>query len=234
LSPIGTLFQFAYRLRRHLWAGRPLSRWLGWLILLAGLAAAVYFRPNFWLAAPLGFLWLAYLALLNWTQRRGYIHFKTLSADQTLFEGPPPAVLRAEEMVPTRASGWFTVEGKVQYYVDVEAAFETVETREHIILGRIQPSRFLLMGSWPFWELGWWYIFFQPAMIQEMSIGHIHFGPQPRLALRAVYAPNGERAETIYLAFDNATTLRRVWNDLILDAPAGLASPSLAQGLEGD
>lgn len=230
MNPTGIVLQLAYRLCRHLWAGWPLSRWLGGLLLLAGLVAAVCLRPGLWPALPFAVLWLVYVVLLNWANWRSYVQFQALSHAEPLFQDRALPALRAEELVPVRASGWFTVEGKNQYYVDVEAKFETVETREHMILGRIHPSRFLWLGLWPAWELGWWYIFFQAAMIRELTVGHLHFGRQPRLAIRVVYAPQEETRETIYLTSDCPTALRRVWDDLLRDAPIQVVtSPTLAQ-----
>jgi hypothetical protein len=56
-------------------------------------------------------------------------------------------------------------------------------------------------------------------MIRTMDVGHLHFGRRPRLALRVVYAPDEETLQTIYLTFEDASTLRRVWDDLLRDAP---------------
>ena len=116
-----------------------------------------------------------------------------------------------------RASGWFTVEGQDQYFVDVEAGIETVETREHIVMGLIRPTRFLLLGRWPKSDTGWWYIFFTPSTIQEIHPGHLTFGARSRQALRIVYAPDADTVQTLYLAFDDPVALRRVWDDLMLD-----------------
>ncbi len=236
LDLIGVILQLAYRLRRHLWAGWPLSRWLGWLLVMGGLVVTIYGWPRFWLAAPFGMLFLGHVVLLIWASRRRHVHFDALHNPETsLWEGePPPPALRTEELVPVRASGCFTVEGKSQYYMDVEAEFETVETREHIVLGRVHPSRFLLLGRWPAWEHGWWYIFFQPAMIREMTAGHLHFGRQPRLALRLVYAPAEETREAICLVFQDATGLRRVWDDLLRDAPPQAIHPLPRPILSGE
>jgi hypothetical protein len=220
LSLIGWFLYTAYRLRRHLWLGWSLARWLGLLILAAGLAAVVYWWPHPWPAIPLGVLFLAYLILLAWAARKGYVHFSQATHPDNLFHhtgSAPP--LPTDQMVPVRATGWFTVEGRDQYFVDVEADFETVGTREHIVLGRIHRSRFLLLGRWPGEELGWWYIFFQPAMIRHMAVGHLLCGPHPFLAMQVVYAPDEETQQTVYLAFDEASILHQVWHDLQLDAP---------------
>jgi hypothetical protein len=130
--------------------------------------------------------------------------------------------LRTEELVPIRASGLFAVEGKNRYFVDLEADFETVDSREHIVLARVLPSRFLLLGQWPGDELGWWYIFFQPAMIRQLAAGAVHFGGGGRPALALLYSPDGETEETIYLTFDDRAAMGRVWQDLVRDGfPAG-------------
>jgi hypothetical protein len=229
LNLTGIVFRFAYRLRRHLMAGWPLSRWLGLLLVVSGGATLISWWPNFWPALLLGILYLTYIAILAWAGRKKYIHFEAEpDADSLLNSVSSPPPLRTEEMVPVRASGQFAVEGQEQYYVDIEADFETVGTREHIVLGRLHASRFLLVGRWPIWELGWWYIFFQPTMIRELTVGHLARGAQSQLALRIVYALDEETQETIYLAFAEASTLRRVWDDLLLDAPAGVAAVKAA------
>lgn len=121
-----------------------------------------------------------------------------------------------------RASGWFTVEGKNQYYMDLDADYMTVATREHIVLARVHPSRFLAVGEWPFHELGWWYIFFRPTMIRRVEVGTLHFGPEPAHGLQVIYAPDKETEMAIYLTSDKVGVLQRIWNDLLVDAPAGV------------
>ena len=151
--------------------------------------------------------------------RQQYIRFRPLEGGGPPLENPGSLPsLGVQEMVPVRATGWFTVEGKTQYYVDVEADIETVGTREHIVLGRIHPSRFLLLGRWPRHEHGWWYIFFQPAMIRDLRLGHLHFGPHPRQALRILYAADEQNRQAVYLSFAGDQALQRVWEDLTQDA----------------
>jgi hypothetical protein len=219
MSLTGLVLQLSYRLQRHIRFGWPLARWLGLLLLAVAGWALLRWWPFAWQAALLIGLFLGYILVLFWAARSGYVRFTP---------GPrpdnppnPPSPLRPEELIPVRASGWFTVEGKDQYFVDVEAGVETVGTREHIVMGRIVPTRFLLLGKWPKRDTGWWYIFFQPATIQEIRAGRLTFGTRSRLALRIVHAPDADTLQTIYLAFDDPVALRRVWDDLILDA-AGL------------
>jgi hypothetical protein len=224
LSTIGFILKIAYRLRRHLWLAWSLARWLGLLLLILAVWSLIRFWPNPWLAIVLTVVFLAYAAIQYWSGRQGYVRFEPLPEVEALLSPDSPLGLGVEELVPIRASGWFTVEGKDQYYVDVEADFETVGTREHIVLGRVHPSRFLLVGHWPRFELGWWYIFFQPAMIRSLTPGNLYAGTQPQLALRVAYAPDAEALQVIYLVFENGQALRRVWDDLLLDAPSGVVA----------
>jgi len=217
----GIIFRFVYRLRHHWWIEWPLSRWFGLLLVIAGAVALVYWRVSLVPAILIGLLYLGYLALLAWVERQGFVRFEP-APHNSLLDVEPASPLRANQMVPVRASGWFSVEGETKYYVSLDADFETVGTREHIILARVHPSRFLLIGKWPSFEHGWWYIFFQPAMIQELTLGHLHFGTQPQLTLRIVYAPDEKEVQTVYLTADNVSVLRRIWDDILLDAPAGV------------
>ena len=218
MSLTGLVLQFSYRLQRHIRFGMPLARWLGLVLLVVAGWSLYRWWPFAWQAALLIGLFLGYFFMLAWAARSGYVHFTPGPGP----EHPPgspdaPAPLRPEELVPVRASGWFTVEGQDQYFVDVEAGVETVETREHIVMGLIRPTRFLLLGRWPKSDTGWWYIFFTPSTIQEIRPGHLTFGARSRQALRIVYAPDADTVQTLYLAFDDPVTLRRVWDDLLLD-----------------
>ncbi len=216
---IGTILQASYRLRRHFWLGWSLARWIGGALFVLALLTLVIWRTP-WYALLIGLVLLLYVVLLAWAGRRRYIHFEPDHDSKLLLgDAAPGTPLRPEEWVPTQASGWLTVEGKRQYYIDLEADFETVATREHIVLARVHPSRFLLVGTWPRHELGWWYAFFQPATIQGLEVGQLTIGREQRPAIRVVYAPDEKAKETILLSFDSPSALRRVWEDLTKDAP---------------
>jgi hypothetical protein len=218
LSTTGIILQIAYRLSRHFWLGWSLARWFGLLILGLGVWALIRWWPNSWPAISAGMVFLLYASILTWARHTGYIRYARLfDEEQQLTEGYVPPSLRKEELVPARVSGWFTVEGQNQYFVDVEADFETVGTREHIVLGRVHPSRFLLLGRWLKEELGWWYVFVQPSMIRQMDIGELTAGPQPQRVLRIVYVPDTDTEQTVYLRADDEA-LRRIWQDLLEDA----------------
>jgi hypothetical protein len=71
----------------------------------------------------------------------------------------------------------------------------------------------------------WWYICFQPKMIREVGVGHLYVGRHASLALRLVYAPDEETHHAAYLAFADGQMLRRVWDNLLVDAPDVTESP---------
>jgi hypothetical protein len=219
MSLAGLVLQFAYRLQRHTRFGWPLARWFGLLLLVVAGWALFRWWPVAWQSALLVALFAGYLLVLFWAARSGYVRFHPDSSledpPQTANSLPP---LRPEELVPVRASGWFTVMDQEAYFVDVDASFESVATREHIVMGRIERTRFLLLGRWPNRDTGWWYIFFQPSTIHQIRAGRLTFGARSHRALRIEVVPGPDVRHTIYLAFDDAAALRRVWDDLLLDA----------------
>lgn len=213
----GIVLQIAYRLRRHFWGGWSMGRWLGVLLLLAIAGVLLGSRMANWpLAAAVGALFLAYVTILIWARRRRYICFRP---GKLLDNLPPPAGLDMAGAIPIRASGWFTVEGKRQYYVDLDADYQTVPSREHMVLARVYPSRFLLLGRWRQQEIGWWYIFFEPAAVRQIQTGRLHFGARPRPAVQLTYGLDAKAVETIYLAFDNLMEIEQFWADLTVDTP---------------
>jgi hypothetical protein len=219
LSVIGILMQLAYRLHRHFIGGWSVARWLGMLLFLAGVALLAVRRSITWEVILVTALFLGYVGILAWAGSKGYIHFRaSVDAEALVRHAPPGPPFYPEERVPVRASGLFTVEGRDQAYVDLDADYESVDSREHIILARVHPSRFLLLGTWPDYELGWWYIFFQPAILRQIRAGHLHFGRRPRLALKILYMADEETRQVIYLASE-VPLLRRIWGDLMRDAP---------------
>ena len=230
MNILGVILRASYRLRHHLWLGWSLARWVAILLVGLAVAALVYWWPSPWPATLLALLFLGYLLVLVWATRQGYLCFEPLPEGAAVLQNPAVArPLDKEEKVPVRASGWFTVQEKVQYYVDLEADFETVGTREHIVLGRVHPSRFLLVGRWPSEDWGWWYIFFEPHMIRTMTVGHLCHGPNPELAIRITYELDPETQQTAYLGSDSTSALQQIWEDLLLDAP-----PEVRDRLRGD
>jgi hypothetical protein len=215
LNLLGMLLKLAYCLRRHLWGAWSLAHWLGLLLAVCTVVVAIRYWPSFGAALLLGVLLVVWIAFLRWADRKGYVHYRVESvADTLLSEASPRAPLRPEKLVPVKASGWFSVEGNDQYLVDAEADMQITGLGERIVMARVHPSRFLLLGRWPAYELGWWYIFFFPAHVQDLSVGHMSFGPRSRVAIRLTYALDGGPRQTVYLTSDEASVLRVVRDDL--------------------
>jgi hypothetical protein len=219
LSVIGILLQLAYRLHRHSIAAWSLARWLGAILFLAGVAVLIVQRSVTWRVILPAALLFIFLVMMLWAGQKRYIHFRASPPAEALLKRmPAPLPLQPEELVPVRATGSFTVHGQGQDYVGLDAEYESVQSREHVILARVASSRFLWLGGSPDHEVGFWYIFFQPAMLRQLRAGYLHFGPQPQLAIEIVYSSADDSRHSVYLASD-ATLLRRIGDDLMRDAP---------------
>ncbi|MBN1580441.1 MAG: hypothetical protein JXA89_07040 [Anaerolineae bacterium] len=102
-----------------------------------------------------------------------------------------------------------------------KAQYSFVGTREHIVMVRIERTRFLWFAQSRREQVGWWYAFFKPQHLLRIETGTISDGlkMRPGLAL-TFYAEEAGREETIYLAFANMTMLSRVIGDMQIDAAA--------------
>ncbi|MGB9593040.1 MAG: hypothetical protein ACPL7R_02740, partial [Anaerolineae bacterium] len=155
------------------------------------------------------------LAAIAVGARNGYVVFRPAAARPDVIGRP----LRPEEKVPARATGVFGVSGMTHYLADARAWFETVETREHIVIVWNPLSRFLLFAKTPKHLAGMWYAFFQPSHIRALEPGQMSFGGRVRPALRIAYQPEDAKARAhLYLAFDNEENLAAVLDDLLRDA----------------
>ena len=105
-----------------------------------------------------------------------------------------------------------------KYLANVQAWFETVETREHIVIARNPVSRFLLIARMKEHEGGMWYAFFRPEHVRSAQMGFACFGWSVRPALRISFQPPDRKVEeTLCLAFESLDDLGAVLNDLGLD-----------------
>ncbi len=220
----GRLFRWAYQLHRHEWNGWPLDRWLRAALLVIGGLGPFVGRPGGWLLAlAAGILLIGHVAVGVWASRSAYVEFV---ADESPAQQPPgdPAKLHPQDKVEVRATGLFEVEGRSQFFAELQAYFRTFATREHAVMALVPRSRFLWVGQWPEHELGMWYIFFLPQQVVSLEGGFLAFHGAPRPALRVTYrAQKGQ--ERVYLSFANEEERRRVWADIAHDAafhsPAG-------------
>ncbi len=213
---LGLLGWISYNCTRHRIAGIPLTLWLmAFAVAWPALLILGSVRVTAWsiAAAVLAVLLLAAIAL---GARNGYVVFRP-AGERPAIPGRP---LKPEEKVPTRATGVFEVSGMTHYLADARAWFETVETREHIVIVWNPLSRFLLFAKTPKHLAGMWYAFFQPSHIRTLQAGQMAFGGRVRPALRIAYQSEDAKARAhLYLAFDNEENLATVLDDLCRDAP---------------
>lgn len=217
---VGTVFKLAYNLHRHRWLGWPLAYWFGFLLLAGGVAVSIRAWPAPGHAVTSGVLFLAYVAFLAWAVQWGFLVFEDLPLSAGAHgQSSRTATLVAEEMVPVWVSGLFTVQGKVRYFVDLEADFQTTALNEHIIMARVPRSRFLLVGQWPEGDVGWWYMFFRPESVRELAVGRLHYGLRRYDALRVVLAETPDAEQTVFMAFSDGDVRCRVQAHLQRLAP---------------
>jgi hypothetical protein len=216
----GLILKVSYRLHRlRLW-GQPLTRWLFFLSLLGIPAVALDLIESGPAAdAVVTLACLGLMLVLLWAGRTRYLIFQRAehSSLTTLTTDVPQ--LTPEEKVPIWASGHFEVSGMRRYFVEAQAYFETVETREHIIIAWIPPWSLPGLAASLREEMGLWYVFFMPATIQEIEVGKVYFGLRPRPALKVVYRSESGSRETVYLSFDHHEQREIVLADLRHDAP---------------
>jgi len=220
LAFLGLILKGGYHLSRlRLW-GQALNRWLFFLSLLGIPAVAVDLVESGPIAdAAVILACLSLMLALLWVGRTHYLIFKRAehpSSTTLTTDGPQ---LAPEEKVPIWASGHFEVSGMRRYFVEARAYFETVETREHIIIAWMPHRSLLGLAASPREEVGLWYVFFMPANIQEIEVGKVHFGLRPRPALKVVYHSESSSPETVYLSFDHPEQREVVLADLRRDAP---------------
>lgn len=213
--------------------GWPLDRWvIVGLIGVGGLAALGWLPGGRWLAVGVVVLLVVGLGVRRVAQRRDYVHFTAHPPMAPESQTP----LAALEHVPVYATGRFAVNNEAQRFTALPAEFTSFAVREHAILARVRPTRFLFVGSWPEDQVGMWYIFFHPQAIRSVQPGRLTFGRRARPALRVEievikHAENGQSLrsaavdrvynDVVYLAFDSADDHQRVWANLVADAPVG-------------
>lgn len=210
---LGLFFQLFYSLRRHLFFGLRTDL-TGVLVLTVGGLFALLTREWGWGLALLA-LAAGLLILLVVAQRAGYLRFVP---DHTL--GPEPVFpgLEPDEKLSLRASGHFAIYDQLVYLVEHPAILTTPRSREHVLMAKLELSRFLLFGKTRRAEWGWWYQFLKPAVIQEVLGGTLVHGWKLRPALLIRYRLQledgvGELHRTV-LSFDDDRSRDLAWDDL--------------------
>ncbi len=215
MSPRSRLLKVAYQLHRYELGGRPLDRWLGIVLVLVGLLGALIARWGITFVA--GLLLLGLILYEAWARHVGYVEFVAQGLADDGHVPVEKVALDPQDKIPIRATGRFEVEGRSQFFVELQAFFRTFATREHAVIAYVPRSRFLGISQWPSREVGMWYIFFLPRQVVGLAPGRLGFGREHRPALRILY--QGEkRVEAVYLSFDDEAARRRVWSDILWDA----------------
>ena len=218
-SLCGRYFRLLHNLRHHAWGDIPLLALVILLLLL--LAPLFYFGvlPG-GVALAVSMLVLILLLLLSnwWAKRHFYVVFEAL---ESVNVSSSLAALEPKDKVLLRATGEFTVKGETKRFTDLLAYYRTFETREHAIMARKTPSRFLGLGRSRPDLLGMWYIFFMPEHLNAVTRGRLYFGAVPNPALRLDYVhfnKKGKAKDAVaYLSFETEKSMQQVLADLLLD-----------------
>jgi hypothetical protein len=220
LAFLGLILKISYFLKRLRFWGQPLNRWLFFLSLLGILAVAANLLDSGPVADALVILaGLSLMLALLWAGRTRHLIFRRVECPSPSASAANGPQLAPEEKVPVQASGHFEVSGMRRYFVEAQAYFETVETREHILIAWTPLWSLLGLVASPHEEVGLWYVFFMPDTIQEIEMGKVYFGLRSRPALKVIYQSESGSPETVYLSFDHHEQRETVLADLRLDAP---------------
>ncbi len=226
-----TLLKIAYQLRHHGLGDWSLDRWgttaavtAAVLILLQWALRDMPPVPALHWATLLLIILVAFgLAYLQpWAGRQMYIIF----SPDTAQTAPAPQPLDPADKVLVHASALFEVEGKSRFFAGLLAYWRTFASREHAVMAIVHRSRFLLLGSVAERNLGMWYLFFTPDMLESVTPGTVTFGAEHRRALRIAYRrtppahgrkPAPPITQVMYLGFADEDARVQVWADLLAD-----------------
>ncbi|MEM7535300.1 MAG: hypothetical protein AAF639_24195 [Chloroflexota bacterium] len=230
-----SLRSILYNSSRHLVGNTPMLRVLTNLIWLAAIIATIIwvgsliFTPN--ASIPLRMLALSVGGLLFAIGISSGMR-NLRQKDFVIFEETPLPPLEPEKMLPEdkvalHVTGHFSVEGRYQRYTYLPGFYRTFGTREHALLCLRRARSFWGISRWPVEEVGMWYIFFRPELIQQIRWGQLHFGRDSQNAIAVDYEltipPGGLRrreqvlTETVYLVCQDADDAHWVLADLLYD-----------------
>ncbi len=217
---IGSYYRLLYNLDRHYFVEVKLRTWLNWMLALLAMIILLLRPPGGWMIALAPLLAIVILSVSNrFARRRYYIHFVPEQHPQPPEDAPAP--LWPEDKLLHRASGHFHVEGMEDDWTDLIAFYRTFETREHAIMARRTPTRFLRVGQVNPETLGMWYLFISPADLLEVTPGRIYYGEEGKPGLRLRWRRFNEKGKPLedvaFLHFDSEADRERVQADLRLD-----------------
>lgn len=207
-----------YALGRARLGEAPLLRLL-WILgaLLALADAALPMPRGLWLGGAILFALLV-LTITTWAgARRRFVTFSQGALPQLT-----PAALLPADKVPVWVTGRLSVEGRERDFTWLPGFYRTFATREHALLCLCRPRRLFGVARWPQAEAGLWYAFFKPQEMLDVYWGTLHFGKASAPALAVTHTPQHgakkrRNPETLYIAAEDETLLRRILADLLFD-----------------
>ncbi|MEX1020057.1 MAG: hypothetical protein WDZ49_10385 [Litorilinea sp.] len=215
----------AYILDQFLFFGAPLRRFIVFLLVALITMALIGLLPGRWFTAALftsgtiAFVWS-----LRRARSRQFVEFTAQTAPD-----PIPDRLPAADRIPVYVTGLCLVEGKFKRFTQLPGFYRTFATGEHAVLCLIRDRTVLKAGHWPEEDIGMWYVFFTPALIQAVNWGTLAFGPDRAPAVAVTYLltiPAGNQnprertvEETVYIATQSNTDAQRILADLLWELP---------------
>lgn len=225
-APLAPWRGWLYGASRAQWLGLALSRWLYLLLIVLAGGWLLLALPGGW---PISAGWLAATGVLWGLMRHAQRQHFTIFRAATI-SLPAPVKMPPADKHPLYITGWLSVEAKARGFTALPGFYRSFATREHALIGRVQPRRVAALATWPEDEIGLWYAFFTPPQITAIAPGQQWIGRQwlPALAItyRPAPAPTARRrtpsVATLYLAFPNPADHTAVLADLLVD---GLPAP---------
>ncbi len=216
---LGSYLRFLHNLAHHRLFGATLHRWLAILLPLIAVLAWFDLLPGgSALTLSLVALVIALVYSQIWAKRNFFVHFAPAPPLELNNDAPP---LTPSDKIATRATGIFAVDDQQAPFTNLPAFYRTYATREHAILARKTPTRFLGLTEADPRLLGMWYIFITPAVLRSVQSGLLYSGSPPHPALRLSYIRPNKKGQPIpaivYLDFDTEGDRSRVQADLLLD-----------------
>jgi hypothetical protein len=216
VSSVGLILRLAYMLRRHRLLGIPMD-WLGVGLMLLG-SVILYRRSEVVWAGILAGLVVVTVLVIWLAKRADYLVFRRRPESRPELGGKE---LEADQEVRLRASGPFAVHGQERALVEQSGLYTTPRSREHIVMAKLAPTRFLVVGKSDAEGWGWWYQFFRPEQIESVQTGQAVHGWRTRPAIKIEYwvEDENERRAIIdtVLSFDSLEHHALVWADITRD-----------------
>jgi hypothetical protein len=215
----------AYLLDQFLFFGAPLRRHLVFLLAaMAGIAALGVLPGRWWTAGILLALAVGITLYVRAWRKRDFVEFHAKTAPQ-----PTPQQLEPKDKISVHVTGYFTVEGKYKRFSQLPGYYRTFATREHALLCLIRDRSVFRLGRWPEEDIGMWYIFFRPELIQRIEWGELSFGPDTTTSIAVTYmltvSPLDQEhkeftvEETVYISAESESETVRILADLLYEVP---------------